>query len=81
MLHRGPVAGLGFRPRSGDFATFVCVCVCACVCVLGRFIRFQRFVTPMDCSPSGSSVHGFSRQEYWRGVAMPFSRGSSQPGD
>ena len=22
---------------------------------------------PMDCSPPGSSVHGFSRQEYWRG--------------
>ena len=25
MLHRGPVAGLGFRPKSGDFATVVCV--------------------------------------------------------
>ena len=22
---------------------------------------------PMDCSPPGSSVHGFSRQEYWSG--------------
>ena len=22
----------------------------------------------MDCSPPGSSVHGFSRQEYWSGV-------------
>ena len=26
---------------------------------------------PMDCSPSGSSVHGFSRQEYWSGVPLP----------
>ena len=26
---------------------------------------------PMDCSPPGSSVQGFSRQEYWSGV--PFS--------
>ena len=26
---------------------------------------------PMDCSLPGSSVHGFSRQEYWSGV--PFS--------
>ena len=23
---------------------------------------------PMDCSPPGSSIHGISRQEYWRGV-------------
>ena len=26
---------------------------------------------PMDCSLPGSSIHGFSRQEYWSGV--PFS--------
>ena len=26
---------------------------------------------PMDCSPSGSSVHGICRQEYWRGVPLP----------
>ena len=26
---------------------------------------------PMDCSPPGSSVHGFSRQEYWSGVPLP----------
>ena len=29
------------------------------------------FATPMDCSPPGSSVHGFSRQEYWRGLPFP----------
>ena len=23
---------------------------------------------PMDCSPPGSSVMGFSRQEYWSGL-------------
>ena len=28
---------------------------------------------PADCSPSGSSVHGISRQEYWSGVAISFS--------
>ena len=32
---------------------------CACVRV------------PTDCSPPGSSVHGFSRQEYWRGLPFP----------
>ena len=28
---------------------------------------------PMDCSLPGSSVHGFSRQEYWSGVPLPSS--------
>ena len=26
---------------------------------------------PMNCSPLGSAVHRFSRQEYWSGVPMP----------
>ena len=26
---------------------------------------------PMDCSLLGSSVHGFSRQEYWSGLPLP----------
>ena len=26
---------------------------------------------PMDCSLSGSSIHEFSRQEYWSGVPLP----------
>ena len=26
---------------------------------------------PMDCSLPGSSVHRFSRQEYWSGVPLP----------
>ena len=26
---------------------------------------------PMDCSLPGSSIHGFSRQEYWNGVPLP----------
>ena len=26
---------------------------------------------PMDCSLPGSSVHGFSGQEYWSGVPLP----------
>ena len=27
---------------------------------------------PMDCSPPGSPSMGFSRQEYWSGVPLPF---------
>ena len=26
---------------------------------------------PTDCSLPGSSIHGFSRQEYWSGVPLP----------
>ena len=29
---------------------------------------------PIDCSPPGSSVHGFSRQEYWSRGAIAFSK-------
>ena len=30
---------------------------------------------PMDCSPPGSSIHGFSRQEYWSGMPLPSPNG------
>ena len=33
---------------------------------------------PTDCGPPGSSALEFSRQEYWNGVAISCSRGSSQ---
>ena len=33
----------------------------------------------MDCSPPGSSVHGILQIRTLEWVAMPFSRGSSQP--
>ena len=36
---------------------------------------------PMDCSPPGSSVHRISQARILECVAMPFSRGSSQPKD
>ena len=32
---------------------------------------------PMDCSLLGSSVHGFSRQEYWSGVPLPSPEGQT----
>ena len=35
----------------------------------------------MDCSPPGSSVHGDSSTRILKWVAMPCSRGSSQPRD
>ena len=37
--------------------------------------RIQLFAAPMNCSLPGSSVHGISQQEYWRGLPFP------SPGD
>ena len=34
----------------------------------------------MDGSPSGSSVHGISRQEYWSGLPFPPPGDLSDPG-
>ena len=45
----------------------VCVCVITQSCVTVS--------DPMDCSPPGSSVLEFSRQEYWNGLPFP------SPGD
>ena len=36
---------------------------------------------PMDCSPPGSSVHEILQARILEWVAIPFSRGSSQPRD
>ena len=41
----------------------------------------QTLGDPMDCSPPGSSVHGISQARILEWVAMPSSRGSSQPRD
>ena len=34
---------------------------------------------PMNCSPPGSCVHGFPRQEYWSGLPFPTLRGLPNP--
>ena len=36
---------------------------------------------PLDCNPPGSSVHGILQARRLEWVAIPFSRGSSQPRD
>ena len=43
--------------------------------------RVQLFVTPMDCSPPGSFVLRFSRQEYWSGLPFPPPRNLHDPGN
>ena len=38
----------------------------------------QTLCDPLDCSPSGSSVHGILLARTLEWVAIPFSRGSSR---
>ena len=40
-------------------------------CVNGLATQSCRLCNPVDSSPPGSSVMGFSRQEYWSGVPCP----------
>ena len=64
------------------------VCVCVCVCVRARARARTKLVqscptlcNSMDCSLSGSSVHRIFQARILEWVAVPFSRGSSQPRD
>ena len=51
------------------------------MCLLSRSVMSDSFETVMDCSPPGSSVHGISQARMLEWVAMPSSKGSSQPSD
>ena len=58
----------------------VCVCVCVCVCVYVLVVQScLTLYDPMDCSSPGSSVHGILQARILEWIAIPFSRGSSQP--
>ena len=49
--------------------------------LLSRFSHVQLFATPWNVAQQVPLSMGFSRQEYWSGVAMPSSRASSWPRD
>ena len=58
------------RKRQKDFTRYnECCCSITMLC--------PTLCDPMDCSPSGSSVHGISQARILEWVAIPFSRGSS----
>ena len=64
----------------------VWVCVCVCVCVHARACAKSFHLCPtlcksMDCSSSGSSVHGILQARILEQAAMPSSGGYSQPRD
>jgi len=42
-----------------------------CMKVKVKLLSHVWLSDPMDCSLPGSSVHGFSRQEYWSGMPLP----------
>ena len=52
-----------------------------CMCKHSLFGHVWLFATSMDCSLPGSSVHGTIQARILDRVAMPTSRGSSQPRD
>ena len=53
-----------------------------CVCVLSHFSHVQLFATPWTVAClQGSSVHAILQARTLEWVAVPFSRGSSQPKD
>ena len=54
-------------------------CVHVAVVAVQSLSRVWLFVTPMDYSLPGSSVHGISQAKILEWVAIFFSRGSSQP--
>ena len=64
-------------------ATALCACVHVCVCVVCMCMLVAQLCPAvcdtMDYSPPDSSVHGSPRILEW--VAIPFSRGPSQPSD
>ena len=51
------------------------------ICMLSRFSRVQLSMTPWTGARQAPLSMGFSWQEYWSGIAMSSSRGSSQPRD
>ena len=53
--------------------------VCVCVCVCSHQVVLDSFAIPMDCSPQGSSVCGFPRQENWSGLPFPSPKDLPNP--
>ena len=71
LLHHGNSVNWGSLLFSElNISIFVCACSVIQSC--------PTLCDPVDCSPSGSSVHGTSQAGILEWVAISFSRGSSQ---
>ena len=79
--------GMSFRmPHSSDMETsflffFFFHQDLASVCGCSVIQSYLTLCDPMDGNPPGSSVHGISQARILEGVAISFSKGSSQPRD
>ena len=70
------------RGQSQDLQLlYLCVCVCVRASARLSLQSCPTLFDSLDCSPPGSSVHGISQARMLKWVAMPPSRGSSQPRD
>ena len=58
---------------------YSCLSVCVHACSVAQ--SCLTLCNPMDCSPSGSSVHGIFQARIMQWVAISYSRRSSQPRD
>ena len=63
------------RENSSFWCLFFKLCCC---CLVAQ--SCPTLCGPMDCGPPGSSVHGFSRQEYWSRLSFPTSGDLLLPG-
>ena len=61
-------------PPTYSLILFFKILLCSLLCI-------WLFVTPWIVAHQAPPSMGFSRQEYWSGFAISFSRGSSQPRD
>ena len=62
--------------------TYIHIHICDYVCAHAKSPQLcPTLCNPVDCSPSGSSVHGILQARILERVAMLSSRGSSQPRD
>jgi len=56
--------------------------VCVCVCVFSQSLTWVGlFVIPWTIARQAPLSMGFPRQEYWRGLPLPFPRDLPQPRD
>ena len=74
---RGNFMSLTTHPWTGTTNSFLNMCVCiytyVCVYMCVSLSCVQIFVTPMDCSPPGFSIHGICQARLLEWVAISFS--------
>ena len=67
------------KPCNSDPSVYLLYVLCVCCAKSLQSCPIP--CVPMDCTPSGSSIHGILQARILEWIAMPSSRGSSPPGD